>query len=103
MALRLLLLFPKVIILCKCAELEGGSFVTMDMASDSLTKSFSHIACITVETYFPPCPNRMHTCAALAPHLRRTSPNLLQECGRIFVTSGRKNAAEFKGGSFSNG
>ena len=72
MVLRLLLLFPKVIILCKCAELEGGSFVTMDMASDSLTKSFSHIACLTVETYLPPCPNRMHTCAALAPHLRRT-------------------------------
>ena len=72
MALRLLLLFPKVIILCKCAELEGGSFVTIDMASDSPAKSFSHIACLTVETYLPPCPNRMHTYAALTPRLRRT-------------------------------
>ena len=31
------LLFAKVIILCKCAELEAGPFVIIDVASDSPT------------------------------------------------------------------
>ncbi len=35
LGIRRLLMFAKVIILCKCAELEAGPFVIIDMASDS--------------------------------------------------------------------
>ena len=39
MTLRRLFLFAKVIILCKCAELEAGPFVIIDVASDSPTNA----------------------------------------------------------------